>query len=143
MTEFLEKWLWRMLDFVTSPGRKPRLTPRICGDSMCPYCIYMGFRYNKAMIRSFADKETEKIFNQQFSKRIPADISKVALRKLMMIDAAMSISDLKAPPANRLEMLQGDRVGQWSIRINDKWRIVFTPVSGGSDYEGVEIVDYH
>ena len=95
------------------------------------------------MIRSFADKETEKIFNQQFSKRIPANISKVALRKLMMIDAAMSISDLKAPPANRLEMLQGDRVGQWSIRINDKWRIVFTPVSGGSDYEDVEIVDYH
>lgn len=95
------------------------------------------------MIRSFADKETERIFHQQFSKRIPSDISKVALRKLMMIDAAMALSDLKAPPANRLEPLKGDRTGQWSIRINDKWRIVFTPVSGGSDYEGVEILDYH
>ena len=95
------------------------------------------------MIRSFADKETEKIFNQQFSKRIPAGISKIALRKLMMIDAAMTLSDLKAPPANRLEPLKGDRAGQWSIRINDQWRIVFTPVAGGSDYDGVEIIDYH
>ena len=95
------------------------------------------------MIRSFADKETEKIFNQQFSKRIPADISKIALRKLMMIDAAMILTDLKAPPANRLEQLKGDRTGQWSIRINDQWRIVFVPISGGSDYEDVQIVDYH
>ena len=95
------------------------------------------------MIRSFADKETEKIFNQLFSKRIPSDISKIALRKLMMIDAAMTLADLKAPPANRLEPLKGDRAGQWSIRINDQWRIVFTPISGGSDYENVEIVDYH
>ncbi len=95
------------------------------------------------MIRSFADKETEKIFNQQFSKRIPTDISKIALRKLMMIDAAMILTDLKAPPANRLEQLKGDRTGQWSIRINDQWRIVFVPISGGSDYEDVQIVDYH
>ncbi|MBO6286391.1 MAG: type II toxin-antitoxin system RelE/ParE family toxin [Bacilli bacterium] len=95
------------------------------------------------MIRSFADKETEKIFNQLFSKRIPSGVSKIALRKLMMIDAAMTLADLKAPPANRLEPLKGDRAGQWSIRINDQWRIVFTPISGGSDYENVEIVDYH
>ena len=95
------------------------------------------------MIRSFADKDTEKVFHQQFCERIPSGISKVALRKLMMIDAAMALSDLKAPPANRLEPFKGDRAGQWSIRINDQWRIVFTPSSGGSDYEDVEIVDCH
>lgn len=96
-----------------------------------------------SMIRGFADKETEKIFHQQFSKRIPQTICRVALRKLMMIDAAASLGDLKAPPANRLEALSGDRNGQWSIRINDQWRIVFTPISGGRDYEDVGIVDYH
>ena len=95
------------------------------------------------MIRSFADKETERIFNQQFSKRIPQTISRVALRKLMMIDAAMALGDLKVPPANHLEALSGNRAGQWSIRINDQWRVVFTPISGGADYENVEIVDYH
>ena len=95
------------------------------------------------MIKSFKDKETEKIFNQEFSKRIPQNIAKVALRKLLMIDASETLSDLKAPPANRLEALHGNREGQWSIRINDQWRITFVPVSGGSDYEDVEIVDYH
>ena len=95
------------------------------------------------MIRSFADKETEKIYNQCFSKKIPQSIQKVALRKLMMINAAESLNDLKAPPANRLESLSGDRIGQWSIRINDQWRIVFTPSEGGKQYDNVEIVDYH
>ena len=95
------------------------------------------------MIRSFKDKDTEKTFHQEFSKRIPQTIARVALRKLMMINAAETLSDLKAPPANRLEPLHGDREGQWSIRINDQWRIVFIPVSGGQDYEDVEIVDYH
>lgn len=71
------------------------------------------------MIKSFADKETEKIYRQEFSKKIPGNIQKVALRKLMMINAAEKLSDLKAPPANRLEPLHGDRAGQWSIRIND------------------------
>ena len=107
------------------------------------YCIYMENRYNETMIRSFADKETEKVFRQQFSKRIPRDICKIALRKLMMIDAAMNLNDLRVPPSNHLEQLKGDREGKWSIRINDKWRVVFTPSSGGSDYEDVQIVDYH
>ena len=111
--------------------------------SVCPSCVYMDYGYSETMIPVFADKETEEIFNQLFSKRIPSDMSKIALRKLMMIDAAMTLTDLKAPPANRLEPLKGDRAGQWSIRINDQWRIVFTPISGGSDYENVEIVDYH
>ncbi len=95
------------------------------------------------MIRTFADKETEKIYHQQFSKKLPQTIQKVALRKLMMIDAASTLSDLKAPPANRLEPLQGDLIGKWSIRINNQYRIVFRPLGGGSDYDEVEIVDYH
>ena len=95
------------------------------------------------MIKGFKDKDTEKTFHQEFTRRIPRTIAKVALRKLMMIDAAEALSDLKAPPANRLEPLHGDREGQWSIRINDQWRVVFVPISGGHDYEDVEIVDYH
>ena len=95
------------------------------------------------MIRNFKDRETEKIFNQEYSKKLPTNIQKVALRKLMIIDAAEKLSDLKIPPANHLEALSGDRVGRWSIRINDQWRIVFVPSNGGRDYDDVEIVDYH
>ena len=95
------------------------------------------------MIRSFKDKETEKIYNQEYSKKLPSTIQKVALRKLMMIDAAEKLSDLKIPPANHLEALSGDRTGQWSIRINDQWRIVFVPSNDGRYYDDVEIVDYH
>ena len=95
------------------------------------------------MIRNFKDKETEKIFHQEFSKRIPENNARIALRKLMMIDAAESLQDLRVPPAKHLEMLHGDRQGQWSIRFNDKWRIAFVPLQGGKDYEDVEIVDYH
>lgn len=107
------------------------------------YCIYTENRYNISVIKSFADKETEKIYRQQFSKKLPQTIQRVALRKLMMIDAAAKLSDLKAPPANRLEPSQGDLIGKWSIRINDQYRVVFRPLGGGSDYDEVEIVDYH
>ena len=95
------------------------------------------------MIKSFKDKETEKIFNQEFSKKLPTTIQKVALRKLLMIDAAECISDLRVPPANHLEMLDGDKKGLWSIRINDQWRIVFKSSDDGNEYYDVEIVDYH
>ena len=95
------------------------------------------------MIRSFKDKESEKVFNQEYSKKLPTAIQKIALRKLMMIDASEKLSDLKIPPANHLEALGGDRVGQWSIRINNQWRIVFVPSEGGRNYDDVEIVDYH
>ena len=105
--------------------------------------MYTESVYNLSMIRSFKDKETEKIYNQVFSKKIPVNIQKIALRKLMMIDAAERLSDLKVPPANHLEALLGDRVGQWSIRINDQWRIVFVPSEGGRNYDNVEIIDYH
>ena len=105
--------------------------------------MYTKSVYNLIMIRSFKDKETEKIYNQEFSKKLPGTIQKVALRKLMMIDAAEKLSDLKIPPANHLEALSGDRTGQWSIRINDQWRIVFVPSFDGRYYDDVEIVDYH
>ena len=105
--------------------------------------MYTKSVYNIVMIRSFKDKETEKIYNQEFSKKLPIDIQKVALRKLMMIDASERLSDLKIPPSNHLESLSGSRVGQWSIRINDQWRIVFVPSDGGRYYDDVEIVDYH
>ena len=108
---------------------------------MC--CVYTKSVYNISMIRSFADKETEKDFHQEFSKKLPTNIQKVALRKLMMIDAAETLSDLKVPPANHLEALTGNRLGQWSIRINDQWRIVFVPSENGREYDDVQIIDYH
>ena len=95
------------------------------------------------MIKSFGDKETEKVFYQMFSKKIPITIQKTALRKLIMINNSNSLEDLKSPPANRLEKLSRDREGQWSIRINDQWRICFVPINDGKDYIKVEIVDYH
>lgn len=95
------------------------------------------------MIKDFKDKETEKIYNQTFSTKLPVDIQKTALRKLLMINAADILSDLKIPPSNHLESLSRDRIGQWSIRINDQWRIVFTPSEDGKNYYDVEIVDYY
>jgi len=93
------------------------------------------------MIKSFKDKETEKVFNRNYSKKLPETIQQRALRKLRMIDAAADINDLRVPPGNRLEALSGNREGQHSIRINNQWRICFT-WSLGDAYD-VEIVDYH
>ena len=93
------------------------------------------------MIQSFANKETELIYHQEFSRRLPNTIQKVALRKLMMIDNAKSHNDLRIPPNNRLEPLHGDREGQYSIRINDQWRICFTMTD--NQFYNIEIVDYH
>ena len=95
------------------------------------------------MILSFKDVETEKVFYQVFSKRFPKAIARIALRKLLLIEHAASLCDLKVPPGNHLEALSGKREGQWSIRINRQWRIVFVPIRDGRDYEEVEIVDYH
>ena len=103
--------------------------------------MYMQNGYNQAMIKSFADKETEKIYNQVFSKKMPQDIQRIALRKLIMIDNAECLDDLKIPPANHLEKLSGDRQGQYSIRINDQYRICFS--IDGRNFVDVEIVDYH
>ena len=93
------------------------------------------------MIKSFADKETELVYNQKFSKRLPNSIQKVALRKLMMIDNAKTLEDLRIPPNNRLEALYGSRKGQYSIRINDQWRVCFREKDG--HVYNVEIVDYN
>lgn len=93
------------------------------------------------MIKSFRDPETEKVFNRDFSRRLPTSIQRIALRKLLMIDAAVTINDLRVPPGNRLEKLSGDRQGEYSIRINDQWRICFMWDQGHAYH--VAIVDYH
>ena len=93
------------------------------------------------MIRGFADPDAERLFKRRRVKRLGSDIQRAALRKLAMLDAAVTLDDLKAPPGNRLEALKGDRKGQHSIRINDQWRIVFKWHDGGADE--VAIVDYH
>jgi proteic killer suppression protein len=93
------------------------------------------------VIRSFKSKETEKIFARLRSHKLPQDIQQVALRKLRMLNRAVTLQDLRVPPANRLEKLGGDRAGQYSIRINDRWRICFEWRDG--DAYDVEIVDYH
>lgn len=93
------------------------------------------------MIKSFQDKETEKIFNRQISSKLPQDIQRIARKKLVIIDAAASLNDLRTPPGNRLEALKRDRKGQHSIRINDQWRICFKWRDG--DAYDAEITDYH
>ena len=92
-------------------------------------------------IKSFADYETQKVYRQIPSKKLPADIQHIALRKLIMLDNAETLNDLRVPPANHLEKLQGDRDGQHSIRINLKYRICFRCKEDG--YYDVEICDYH
>ena len=93
------------------------------------------------MIESFADPETEKIFQGFRSRKLPSEIQKTARRKLLYLHDAQDLQDLLAPPGNRLEKLAGDRAGQHSIRINDQWRICFTWQQGHA--REVEIVDYH
>ncbi len=93
------------------------------------------------MIKSFRDKETEKIYLRERSARLPGDIQQIVLRKLRMVNNAQNINDLRIPPSNRLEKLTGDRAGQYSIRINDQWRICFVWKDNNAYY--VEITDYH
>ena len=93
------------------------------------------------MIQSFRDADTEKVFRRERSRRLPPDVLRRALRKLLLLDAADSLDDLRIPPGNRLERLSGDRSGQYSVRINEQWRICFR-WSRGDAYE-VEITDYH
>jgi proteic killer suppression protein len=93
------------------------------------------------MIRSFACKETERIFNDETSRRFPPQIQKVARRKLLFLHSAGALNDLRIPYGNRLEALHGGREGEFSIRVNDQWRICFHWQNGGA--LNVEIVDYH
>lgn len=110
----------------------------------------MGFldacRYERAallypMIRSFGDRDTERLFRREPIRRFPAELQRTMLRKLVVLDAAEALEDLRVPPGNRLEKLRGDRAGQHSIRINDQWRICFR--WRGSDAFDVVLVDYH
>ena len=93
------------------------------------------------MIKTFRDKETEKIFNRLLSRKLPQNIQHIARRKLVILDATTELNALRVPPGNGLETLKGDRRGQHSIRINDQWRICFK--WKGDDAYDVEITDYH
>jgi proteic killer suppression protein len=97
--------------------------------------------YNSSMIQSFASSETERFFAVGKSRRLPRDILKRAAMRLTQLDNATCLEDLRIPPSNRLEALAHDRAGQWSIRINDQWRVCFRFKNG--DAYDVEIVDYH
>jgi len=93
------------------------------------------------VIRSFRDRDTERISDRDPVRRLAPDLQRAALRKLRMLDAAVTLDDLRVPPGNRLERLTGDRAGEYSIRVNDQWRVCFRWQSG--DAYDVEIVDYH
>ena len=93
------------------------------------------------MIRSFVGRDTERLFHREPVRRLPPTLLRVALRKLVQLDAATRLDDLRVPPGNRLEALRGARAGQYSIRINDQWRVCFRWHDG--DAFDVEIVDYH
>jgi proteic killer suppression protein len=93
------------------------------------------------VIKSFKDRDAERLFRRERIRWLGADVQRTALRKLRMLDAATALDDLSVPPANRLEKLKGDRAGQYSIRINRQWRVCFVWRSG--DAHDVEIVDYH
>ena len=93
------------------------------------------------MLQSFRNKDTERVWQRKGSKRLDKVTQRAALRRLLILDAADQLSDLRVPPGNRLEKLRGDRANTYSIRINDQWRICFRWTSAGP--EDVEIVDYH
>lgn len=99
------------------------------------------FVYYVFVIRSFACKETERLFRGMRSRKLPQDIQERAVIRLAQIDAAVIVEDLRLPPSNRLEALSGKRAGQWSMRVNDQWRICFRFEADGA--HDVEIDDYH
>ena len=93
------------------------------------------------VIKSFHDKETERLFSRRFSRQFPPELHRIAWRKLAILDAAERLEDLRVPPGNRLEKLSGARKGEYSIRINDQWRVCFR--WGEGDAQDVEVTDYH
>jgi proteic killer suppression protein len=93
------------------------------------------------VISSFRDRDTERLFRREPVRKWGPDVLKAGLRKLRILDAAMTLEDLQSPPGNRLEKLRGNRSGQWSIRVNDQWRVCFRWRDG--DAHDVEMVDYH
>ncbi len=93
------------------------------------------------MLRSFAEKDTKRVWRRERSRRLDPTTQRAALRKLLILDAADTLNDARIPPGNRLEKLRGDRAGQHSVRVNQQWRICFRWTTAGP--EDVEIVDYH
>ena len=93
------------------------------------------------MIESFANVEAQNLFATGKSRRLPPDILRRAVMRLTQLEAATEVDDLRQPPSNRLERLSGERLGQWSIRINDRWRVCFRFERGNA--QDVEIIDYH
>ncbi len=112
-----------------------------CGAEPRDVDIDNVYRYDAGMIRSFRDKESQRVFERQPVKRFGPGLHRIALRKLLVLDAVERLDELRVPPGNRLERLTGARAGQHSIRINDQWRICFVWVERGAS--DVEIVDYH
>jgi len=106
-----------------------------------PIDTHNATRYTFAVIRSFGNGMTERLWSRERNKKLDPRIERTALRKLVMLDAAETLDDLRVPPGNRLEALRGDRAGQHSVRVNQQWRICFTWAPAGP--ENVEIVDYH
>ena len=93
------------------------------------------------MIRSFADKATQRVWHEEYVRALDKSLQRAVLRKLELLHAAADVEDLRIPPGNRLERLTGDRRGQYSIRVNAQWRLCFTWHEGGAD--DVELIDYH
>lgn len=121
-------------ELATGEHHSPRIRNITLDDT-----ILIG--YITDVIKAFKDKETEKVFNGLRSRKLPGDIQRIAERKLIMLHRAATLTDLRIPPANRLEALRGDRKGQYSIRVNDQWRICFEWREDG--VYSVEITDYH
>ncbi len=111
------------------------------GSSILPLVVINGQRYGTSMIKSFRDRDTERLFKRERIRKLPTRLHRIGLRKLLILDAADTLTDLKLPPGNRLEKLKGDRAGQHSIRINEQWRVCFRWRDG--DACDVEITDYH
>ena len=103
--------------------------------------VIIASRYDRAMIRSFRDGDTERVFRRERVGKFALSLQRKALRKLLILDAADALSDLRSPPGNRLEKLSGNREGEYSIRINDQWRVVFCWTDAGP--AEVRVVDYH
>ena len=122
-------------------ARRPAPSARGVVCALITLDVNTASRYARTVIRSFRDKESEKLFRREKCRAVPGSLGKAALRKLLILDAAENLDDLRVPPGNRLEKLKGDRAGQYSIRINDRYRICFSWKKAGA--EAVEIVDYH
>lgn len=115
--------------------------PTIDGRGGITLDVHNVTRYRVGMLGSFGDKDTERVWQRQRSRKLDEKTQRMALRKLLILDAAEGLDDLRVPPGNRLEKLHGDRAETYSIRVNRQWRICFRWTTAGPD--DVEIVDYH